>query len=190
MGAESKETSTAPLAPPRAEIPSGYWVNSIAYIGHIPPSADKEGPSRISFSAGWRILSIMSLRCLLLLPFVLGACYKDETVAGYGGADQVWTLIEMGGAPFTARATLVFPEPGRLSGQGPCNSYGGEQTAPYPWFDAKAIFSTRMACQNLREEAAYFSALEHMTLAEIQGSTMILSDDSGKEMVFTANEPE
>lgn len=124
------------------------------------------------------------LSALLLLP----GCFGDETVAGYGGADKVWTLAELDGAPYPARATLRFPKRGRIAGDAPCNSYGGDMTAPYPWFDAERVIATKRACPDLSAEAAFFTALEAVSIAEVLGDTLILTGEGGREMVFKSGE--
>ncbi|MBC7178797.1 MAG: META domain-containing protein, partial [Roseovarius sp.] len=40
----------------------------------------------------------------------------------------------------------------------------------------------------LAEEALYLTALAEMTLVEVLGDVMILSNDAGREMVFRAGE--
>jgi heat shock protein HslJ len=113
-------------------------------------------------------------------------CRGDETVTAYGAGEATWQLVEIDGLPFAARATLSFADEGRLAGQAPCNKYFGEQSAPYPWFTAENIVATRMACSDLTAETAYFAALEEMTLSEVSGEALILSNDAGREMVFEA----
>ena len=110
----------------------------------------------------------------------------DETLAAYGAAQANWRLVEIDGQPFAARATLGFADEGALSGQAPCNAYSGAQSAPYPWFTAENIVTTRMACADLAAETVYFEALAAMTLSEVAGETLILSNDAGREMVFKA----
>lgn len=130
------------------------------------------------------------MRLILLLPLLLATgCQNDETVAAYGGGTGLWQLIEIDGKTFPARATLGFPEPGRIAGAAPCNAYSGPMTAPYPWFDAGDIAVTRRACPELAAETAFFDALTSMTLAEIAGDTLILSTPDGREMVFTRSQP-
>jgi heat shock protein HslJ len=128
--------------------------------------------------------SFLALCLLALLP----ACQANESVAAYGAADRVWTLTELDGTPFTSRATLAFPKPGRIAGQAPCNRYFATQNVPYPWFQAGPIGATRMACPDLQAETQYFVALSEMTLSEVAGPTLILSNDAGRSMVFTAQE--
>jgi len=127
---------------------------------------------------------------LLTALAALWNCTGDETVSGYGAAGTTWRLVELDGARFPARATLTFPEEGRIAGDGPCNAFTADQTAPYPWFDAERIAATRRACPDLDAEAAFFSALEAMTLAEVAGDVLILSNDTGRQMVFNAAAPD
>lgn len=118
---------------------------------------------------------------------VLGYC-KDETVTGHGGADETWRLQSLDGVAFKARATLRFPREGELAGTAPCNSYSGQQTAPYPWFSAQSVTATERACADLEAEARYLRALAEMTLVEVVGDILILSNAAGREMVFHAGD--
>lgn len=128
------------------------------------------------------------IRIAAILPVLFGlwSC-GGETVSGHGAAGRTWKLVELDGAAFPARATLTFPEEGRIAGEGPCNRYSGAQTVPYPWFRAEKIAATRRACPDLAAETAYFSALEAMTLAEVAGDVLILRTGDGREMVFQAD---
>ena len=122
----------------------------------------------------------------LLILLALGACRADESVRAYGADDKEWRLIELNEHPFTARATLTFPETGRIAGNAPCNSYSGTMTVPYPRFEAGPIAATKMACPDLAAETAFFAALDAVTFSEVLADTMILSNTDGLRMVFTA----
>jgi len=129
------------------------------------------------------------LRLALIVGlFGLSQCGKDETVGGYGAAEQVWELIELDGATFAARATMTFPEPGKIAGQTPCNTYQGTMDAPYPWFETEQMTVTQRACPDLADETAFLTALDDMSLSEVSGNTMILTNETGREMVFKASE--
>lgn len=119
----------------------------------------------------------------MTLPF-LGCA--DETVSGYADQTAVYRLAEIDGVAFGARATISFPGEGRIEGESPCNRWSAAQGAPYPWFDPGPIAATRRACPDLDAEARFLRALAGMTLAEVQGPVLILSDDNGLEMVFRA----
>jgi len=123
----------------------------------------------------------------LLFVLALAACRDDETVGAYGAADRVWDLVEIDGVTFRQRATLTFPENDQIAGNAPCNSYSGAMTIPYPWFEAGPLAVTRMTCPDQEAETRFFSALGDMTLSEVAGSTLILSNDDGREMLFQSN---
>jgi heat shock protein HslJ len=121
---------------------------------------------------------------ILALVLLISACRGDETLRAYGAADRVWTLTELDGKRFAARATIEFPEEGRISGQAPCNRYFADLTVPYPWFETGPIGATKMACPDLDAEAQFFKALDAMSLSEVLNNTLILSTPEGREMVF------
>ena len=127
------------------------------------------------------------LGMFLSFPILLAGYLADETITAYGGADVVWTLTELDSTPFTARATLVFEDGGAVSGQAPCNRFQAQQSVPYPWIEVGPIMATKMACPDLEAETAYLGALQEMTLAEVSGPVLILSNDAGREMVFRAD---
>ncbi len=129
------------------------------------------------------------MKTLFTAALVLGtltACQDDETARAYGAADRIWTLSEINGAPFPATATLTFPETGKIAGDAPCNGYFAAMTAPYPWFEAKQIASTKMACPDLQAESEFFAALAAASISEVSGDTLILSNPDGLSMIFKA----
>ena len=125
------------------------------------------------------------MRWIVLLSFLATGC-SDETISGYADREAVYRLVELNGAPFPARATIAFPEPGRAAGEGPCNVWSAAQTVPYPWIELGPIAATRRACPELEAEVAFFAALSEATLAEVSGEVLILSSDDGLQMVFRA----
>lgn len=123
---------------------------------------------------------------LIIVATFLAACSRDESISKFVDPLSEYQLVEMDGLPFLASATITFPEQGRVAGRAPCNSYFASQTVPYPWFAVESIGATRMACPDLAREAEFFDALEGMTLSEVSGSTLILSNSVGRKMVFSA----
>lgn len=121
---------------------------------------------------------------LTALLSILGCA--DETISGYADPTAVYQLVTLDAAPFSAEATITFPEEGQVAGSGPCNRWSASQAVPYPWFELGPVLSTKRACPALAEESALFAALAEMTLAEVQGPVLILSNDAGREMVFEA----
>jgi len=98
----------------------------------------------------------------------------------------VYVLQSLDGTDFPARATITFDDAGTITGNGPCNTFNASLIAPYPWFEAGPITSTRMACPDLAAEDAYFAALAIMNRALVSGDTLELSNDAGRHMVFQA----
>ncbi|MEM1388620.1 MAG: META domain-containing protein [Pseudomonadota bacterium] len=121
---------------------------------------------------------------LVLITFAMEHWPRDETISGYADRGAVYRLIEIGGQPAPADATIRFTEKGRIDGTGPCNSYAAAQTAPYPWIEVGAMASTRKACPDLAFETEFFEALQAVTLAEVSGPIVILSDPPNLELVF------
>ena len=115
---------------------------------------------------------------------LLSACGPDETISGYADTSATYVLQEINGSAFIAKASIRFPKEGEVSGEGPCNSFGASQTAPYPWIELSQLRATRRACPDLPAEATYFTLLETMTFAEIVGGTLILSNSEDQIMVF------
>jgi heat shock protein HslJ len=129
------------------------------------------------------------LRLFLSLPILLAACLKDETVSGYVDQTAVFHLVEFDAIPYQGAATISFPETGQVRGQGPCNTYAAQQSAPYPWFSIGPLRATRRACDDLVQETRFFRALESMTVIEVSGTVVILRNDAGRKMVFQSDAP-
>ncbi len=123
----------------------------------------------------------------LAVLVLLAACNEDETVSGYVDDNTIFALQSINEQPFQASATIDLSETGKVSGEGPCNSYSAEQSAPYPWFDLGPIAATERACEDLSAEVTFFQALQSMTIAEVNGPIIILTNDAKEEMVFEAN---
>ncbi|MEN9012860.1 MAG: META domain-containing protein [Yoonia sp.] len=121
-----------------------------------------------------------------LLMLGLMACQPDETVSRHTDGVTAFALQSIDGTAFKGSATIDISESGKIAGRAPCNSYFASQTAPYPWFALGPIGSTKMACPDLAQEGQFFDALGAMTLVEVVGNTLILSNDTGREMVFQA----
>lgn len=128
----------------------------------------------------------MILRFVLTLPFAVAACQPDETVSGFASTTAIYRLVSLDGATFAARATISFPQPGQVAGNGPCNSFTARQNVPYPWVEISQLAATKKACPDLAAEQVYFDALADMTLIEVSGPHLILSTPEGRAMAFQA----
>lgn len=126
---------------------------------------------------------------VFLFTLVLSNCQKDETISGYTDPDVVFTLIDVDDQPFNARATIQFPKMGRVTGNGPCNSYSAAQTAPLPWFKLGPMRTTKATCPDIDKERKFLTRLGEMSQIETLGNTVILRNEDGLEMVFRADQP-
>lgn len=123
------------------------------------------------------------MKRLVLIALGLTACGPDESISAFGGGDD-YVLQEMNGADVTVPITLNIADSGQINGQAPCNSYTADQSAPYPWFAIGPIAATRRACPDLALEAEYFDVLSRMTISEVSGPVLILSNDADEILVF------
>jgi heat shock protein HslJ len=120
------------------------------------------------------------MRALLALALLTSPAMADDA------NPTTWRLVSLNGADFTARATMVFLSDGTLQGEGPCNSFGGQLSALPPTWSLGPVRATRMACDALDAEGAYFTALSAMTAADETADTLTLTAPDGSSMVFTA----
>ena len=127
-------------------------------------------------------------RIVLAALLAASPAQAHDNHAPFDAPGHVWQLVEMNGAPVSARVTLGFPDPGRLAGQAPCNRYSGAMCGVYPWFKAGRIAATRRACPDLALESTYLKTLEAMTQAEASANHLILTGDSGQSLVFALTE--
>lgn len=126
-----------------------------------------------------------------LLAGLLAAtpAYSHGDHAAFDAPGHVWQLVELNGAAFPARATLTFPEPGKLAGEAPCNRYFGEMWGDFPWFKAARIGSTRRGCPELAAEQAFLKALAAMSQADVSDTHLLLTGQDGQRMVFRLIQP-
>ncbi len=72
-----------------------------------------------------------------------------------------WNLTQLDGAPTAegVTSTLVISADS-VGGNGGCNTYGGDLAETPTGIDISQVFSTMMACDGLKQEQAFFAALE------------------------------
>jgi heat shock protein HslJ len=119
-------------------------------------------------------------------PPVAGASPTAESLLG-----TAWQLEDLAGAGVVDRvqATLEFPEPGRAGGLGSCNRFNGAVTIEGDTIRFAGIAATRRACPEavMRQETAYFAALQAAERFEREGETLrIHALDRPSPLRFTA----
>ncbi|MEO1306566.1 MAG: META domain-containing protein [Pseudomonadota bacterium] len=124
------------------------------------------------------------LSLYILSLFLLGQCGPDETISGYAGTGSRWDLVSLGEEAASGTITLEFPKTGRIAGTGPCRPSYVPQAAPYPWIEIRNLDAPPDDCAEITQQQRYLEALSAMTLSEVSGDALILTDETGREMIF------
>ncbi len=120
---------------------------------------------------------------LALLLAMIPAMSLAQTPAGID-----WQLLAIDGVVFPAAASLRIEADGSIGGRAPCNTWGTSNRAALPKLELGGIRATRMACDLMAEEQAFFDALAAMTDAAFDGHlTLILTGTDGRSMEFVTD---
>jgi len=100
--------------------------------------------------------------------------------------DIYWELVAIDGKPTEARTTLRINKDNVLAGAAPCNRWIiFVNEVKLPALSLGPVTTTRMACDKMAEEQAFFDALLPMTLVQPDGDqTLILTGPEGRRMEF------
>jgi heat shock protein HslJ len=128
-------------------------------------------------------------RMILIAALGLSACVEPghtgeaAPITSADMAQMDWILSLVDDKPALYSATLNLSEPGKLRGEGPCNRYFGSVIREGRMF-APGMFSyTKMACEHITAETAFFQAMQGITTAQEGAGTLVLSG-SGTELHF------
>ena len=116
--------------------------------------------------------------CLALTPF---AALAD----GIEGTD--WQLVAIDGQAVDAAvsASLGIGLDGAVSGKAPCNRFTAQNMGTLPEVRLGPIAATRMACDRMAEERAFFATLAVIDLAKLAGEQyLILTGPEGRSVEF------
>jgi len=95
-----------------------------------------------------------------------------------------WRLLAIDGDSLVGGAapTLSFPEPGRVAGEGGCNSYFGSVALGDGVIELGRLASTRMACPGAagKRESDYFRVLRASEGFKREGETLVVTDEAGE----------
>ncbi len=120
--------------------------------------------------------------------------YKAEQPLALAGTKWAATMINNGAGAVASLAAdsevnALFDADGRVSGRGGCNNYNGPFTLDGNNIKIGPVASTMMACDEatMKQEMAYFKALENTTTYSIRGNTLELrAADGALQVSFTA----
>jgi len=78
------------------------------------------------------------------------------------------------------RATLSFADPGRVTGNGSCNRYGGTVELGDGTIKVGPVMTTKMACtpEIDAQERAYLAALQNASRTELVNGELVVHCDS------------
>lgn len=85
---------------------------------------------------------------------MLTACVETGT------AGTEWVLQTVDNVQVDYSAILSLADPGRVTGQAPCNRYFADLKRDGDTFQLGLIGATRMACLQIKGEAAFFQLLQ------------------------------
>lgn len=104
-----------------------------------------------------------------------------------GIQDKDWQLLAINGQRVATEvtATLRIGADGQVTGQAPCNSFGGQTTGTLPEFQLGGIRATKMACDQLAAETAFFAALDQMRAATLMtADNLVMTGPDGQSLEF------
>ena len=121
------------------------------------------------------------MRRLLVLALTLcPAMATAQTITGI-----YWELLAIDGQLTDIPAKLRIDVDNVLAGTAPCNRWSAPNGATLPDLNLAQIRSTRMACDKLAEEQAFFASLTLMTAVKLDGdSNLVLAGPDGHSMEF------
>ena len=142
----------------------------------------------------------------VLVCGMLGGCTADKKSTQTAGppaapAEAVrltgtqWSLEDLGGKPVItdSRATLTFPETGKVAGNGSCNRFTGAAEIAASAIKLGPLASIRMACMGeaSTQETEYLKALEGAQRFEVkEGKLYLYVSGAEKPLLYRAVAPE
>jgi heat shock protein HslJ len=109
-----------------------------------------------------------------------------QPAQGKAGAEALigseWELSDLAGLPVLPdhRPTLSFLEPGRITGTGSCNRYGGAADLGDGTIKVGPLATTRMACSEEidAQEKAFLTALQNARKVELADGDLVVYTES------------
>jgi len=136
----------------------------------------------------------LALLLAALTLTLLAACSRGGTPNPAPELDGTsWVLTALNGQPVmeNSQASLSFTD-GQASGNGSCNSFGGEYTRDGSGLTFGALTTTLMACADpgvMDQETAYYAALSATTSFQLDGGMLTLFDADGNALAEFTSAP-
>lgn len=120
------------------------------------------------------------------LPFAfLALLAAPAIVSAQDYTGTYWQLLAIDGVPTAGRATFRIDKDNVLAGAAPCNRWMAMNGPDLPALQLGPMRSTRMSCDRMAEEQAFFTVLALMTTVALDGArNLILSGPDGRTMEF------
>lgn len=117
---------------------------------------------------------------------------KKAAIFNLVGTDWVLEDLAGSGVVSNVRATLSFPEAGKVAGNGSCNSFFGASEIAATAIKFTGLGSTRMACPEpvMNQETKYLNALQSAERYEWKDPYLLIySNGLDKPLRFTRASP-
>lgn len=126
---------------------------------------------------------------IVLVALVSAGCAPRDASNAAGGVEvhaggtnalvgTAWLLDELDGGGVLAgvEATLEFPEPGRVAGNGSCNRFFGNVEIEGRSIEIGPLTATKKGCERpvLDQETRYFAALESAERFSVEGAALVI----------------
>lgn len=133
-------------------------------------------------------MKLKKIAILLGLMVLLSACSNDIS-------NVYWRLKSIDGSqlPLSGKAYLHLTksadtEEMQVEGFGGCNRFAGTVTVTDGKMAFSPLISTRMACPDMREERAFFKALDAADSYRLRDDTLDLLQKGKRLLTFTASD--
>lgn len=156
---------------------------------------------RLSGSGGVTVKVLSTVLFTGFVAILLGSCASSNQPTGsppkttaatkLALPDTEWVLVDLAGTPALpgGKATLLFPEAGRVAGNGSCNRFTGSVVITGDTLKMGPLASTRMACMDndvSKQEDTYLKALGAATRYEYHDPDLLIyAEGFDKPLRFT-----
>lgn len=130
----------------------------------------------------------MKTLCAAIAVFCVMFIYGCNSSGSSGDKSPLtgteWVMFEMDGVKYEPvsgkNVTMIFDGTAKnVGGKAPCNTYGGPYTKSSNKLSFGSLYSTEMACDELKIEQEYFGMLAKVFVYRVSGDKLYLFDNGG-----------